>query len=921
MRTHAVAARRAAIALLCLTGCEGGTLEANGEIAVLDHPLAVCSAGEVEVEKAGLTVRPRTDVPLRAGGTFPDALQVNLPLRAGEVVLDLRRNDALFADSYEELEWDGTALVPSATPAERGCHYQGRVRAPDGEALAGGVAALSTCRGGLDGIVAVAGGFYALQAVEGTDAHRLTEITAPSLRSLLHVGEAAGAGASRWVQLLAVNDKRRADALGARVTDDTAAVVNIADALYRGGAFGRPIRVALAGQVTFSQGDPFAAARVGAEVSGNGLLQLFSDWQVGAGLPRHDNAALLSGDNFQGPTVGIAWVGTMCNGRVSASIVEDQASQAHTAAILAHEMGHNFGAQHDGSGNACAPTGSIMAASVCFSCPAPDDWSACSVQAVDGYLARTGGACLDDVPVAVGQDRCGDGLVTGAEACDCGGANCAGIDPCCNGATCQLAAGATCAGDDACCDPGTCRPLAAGTLCRGAAGTCDAAETCDGQGGTCPDDRGAADGAACLDARGVAGACADRRCVSYDAPCRALRPDATATGCEGFQRNEACGRLICNIGGRCYLFGDGAGGTVGVADGTPCGAGGVCDDGACSAADGCPADPNKTAPGVCGCGTPDTDADRDGTADCRDACPADAAKTAPGACGCGVAESPGCGRCSVPLASGAVLAGTAGWTRVPLPEGFTTPVVVATPQYANPTGPLVVRMRNVGAGGFDVRLAAPGGAAAANVTVRWIAVESGAYTAAAHGVTMEAARVTSRQTSFTGSSWAGEARAYRNAYRAPVVLGQVMTANDGDWSQFFAVGSRRDVPPSAGALRIGKHVGEDGDRTRANETLGYIVVEAGRADVCGRALAAGLSGDLVRGMGDAPPFAVVTGLAAGQAVLSPAGVDGTDGYWPVLYGGAALGADRLLTAADEDNLRDAERSHGTEQLGWLIIGR
>lgn len=41
-------------------------------------------------------------------------------------------------------------------------------------------------------------------------------------------------------------------------------------------------------------------------------------------------------------------------------------------------------------------------------------------------------------------------------------------------------------------------------------------------------------------------------------------------------------------------------------------------DGTPDSADGCPLDPEKTAPGACGCGVPDTDADQDGIADCKD---------------------------------------------------------------------------------------------------------------------------------------------------------------------------------------------------------------------------------------------------------------------------------------------------------------
>ena len=55
--------------------------------------------------------------------------------------------------------------------------------------------------------------------------------------------------------------------------------------------------------------------------------------------------------------------------------------------------------------------------------------------------------------------------------------------------------------------------------------------------------------------------------------------------------------------------------------------------------DNCPNDPNKTSPGSCGCGIPDTNSDDDGTPDCYDNCPSDSLKTEPGECGCGQDES------------------------------------------------------------------------------------------------------------------------------------------------------------------------------------------------------------------------------------------------------------------------------------------
>ena len=62
-------------------------------------------------------------------------------------------------------------------------------------------------------------------------------------------------------------------------------------------------------------------------------------------------------------------------------------------------------------------------------------------------------------------------------------------------------------------------------------------------------------------------------------------------------------------------------------------------DGVCDDVDGCPNDPAKAEPGICGCGVLDTDSDSDGTADCVDACPNDAGKIAAGDCGCGVADT------------------------------------------------------------------------------------------------------------------------------------------------------------------------------------------------------------------------------------------------------------------------------------------
>jgi hypothetical protein len=82
-------------------------------------------------------------------------------------------------------------------------------------------------------------------------------------------------------------------------------------------------------------------------------------------------------------------------------------------------------------------------------------------------------------------------------------------------------------------------------------------------------------------------------------------------------------------------------------------------DGVPDGCDNCPSDPDKTEPGICGCGASDVDSDGDSIADCDDICPgyddsadadadgvpdgcdncpSDPEKIEPGVCGCGVAD-------------------------------------------------------------------------------------------------------------------------------------------------------------------------------------------------------------------------------------------------------------------------------------------
>ena len=50
-----------------------------------------------------------------------------------------------------------------------------------------------------------------------------------------------------------------------------------------------------------------------------------------------------------------------------------------------------------------------------------------------------------------------------------------------------------------------------------------------------------------------------------------------------------------------------------------------------------------------------------------------------------------------------------------------------------------------------------------------------------------------------------------------------------------------------------------------------------------------------------------------------AAMDGGNGGWAALYGASPVGASYIDLVADEDQANDAERSHTTEQVGYIVF--
>ncbi len=265
----------------------------------------------------------------------------------------------------------------------------------------------------------------------------------------------------------------------------------------------------------------------------------------------------------------------------------------------------------------------------------------------------------------------------------------------------------------------------------------------------------------------------------------------------------------------------------------------------------------------------------------------------------------------------------AAWQTVTLPHTYASMVVVATVDYGGNNVPMVARVNNASGDSFDVRVERPnGGAVPAGVKVHYLVVEEGVYTQADDGIKMEAIRFNSTVTD-RRDAWYGQFRSYNNSYTNPVVVGQVMTANDADWSVFWAHGSSRSSQPSASNLYVGKHVAEDSDTTRANEEIGYVVIETGSGSIPGYNFQAAVGSDTVRSSSNNSngySYALNNVLTSPTtAIVSSAAMDGNDGAWPVLYGSDPLTASALNLIVDEDQIRDSERSHTTEQVAYLVF--
>ncbi len=270
-----------------------------------------------------------------------------------------------------------------------------------------------------------------------------------------------------------------------------------------------------------------------------------------------------------------------------------------------------------------------------------------------------------------------------------------------------------------------------------------------------------------------------------------------------------------------------------------------------------------------------------------------------------------------------------GWITLNFNNNYTSPVPVCTYNLpSNTNNEAVVRLRNVGSSSMQVRIQQPANSSSVTASdVHCIIMEEGTHTF--DGRDVEAHTVASDETNRNGD-WSNarmENVGYSNSYSMPVVLGQVMSYNDPNFSVFWTSdGISKDNPPSHSRLYVGKHIGEDpasSVKARLNETLGFIVGAADNGLVNHVYYALARGGNTVKGVGDSPPysytFSSLSHTTYSYGVATQNAENGGNGGWAVLYGSTPINTQINLAIEEETAAGDTTRTHTNEQVAYWVF--
>ena len=273
----------------------------------------------------------------------------------------------------------------------------------------------------------------------------------------------------------------------------------------------------------------------------------------------------------------------------------------------------------------------------------------------------------------------------------------------------------------------------------------------------------------------------------------------------------------------------------------------------------------------------------------------------------------------------------AAWQTIALENTYSDAIVVCTYNLPSSSAPpAVTRIRNITATSFQLRIQQFENSSIVTASdVHCVIADEGAHDSG--GLKYEAHKVDADQTAGLAvpGGWGiinneNVTSAITQSYADPHVIGQVMSFNDANASVFWnydceSRGNGAFFSGQADGICVGKHIGQI-NGTRATETLGYIVIEAGTGTVNDITFAAAVGPDIGGGVGNNPPNSYTVSGDFDIGILTQAGEDGGQGGWAILYGSDPLPNNRIDWSIDEETVAgDTSRTHTTENLGYWIF--
>ncbi|XP_006894787.1 PREDICTED: disintegrin and metalloproteinase domain-containing protein 1a-like [Elephantulus edwardii] len=447
-----------------------------------------------------------------------------LSIQGQKQVIHLKVKKGYFVSNFPVFSYHNGILGQETPSLSHDCYSEGYI-----EGVPGSFVSVSTCSG-LKGILIKGEQFYGIEPLESSEKfeHKLYTMAQPAPVSCgvtsrvsqgVPIHQQQGGrkpphpkilsslwSQPKYVEMFVVVNHRRFQLWGSNINETIQGVMGT---IALANIFTKAINteVVLAGMEIWTEGD-----LIEVPVDLQGTLSNFNSWrqQELASRVQHDVAHMIVGHQ-PGQTTGQAFLSGACSSGFAAAVEAFHHDDVLLfAALMAHELGHNLGIQHDHAACICKEKYFCL---MHENITKEGGFSNCSSQAFSRFLHELQGECLFNKPGPVARQRrsstCGNGVVEETEECDCGPT--CDSHPCCE-PSCKLKEKAQCS-YGVCCD--ACKFKPKGHVCRPSADECDLAEYCNGRSEKCPENTFKLDGTIC----GRVYYCLGGKCKSPDNQC------------------------------------------------------------------------------------------------------------------------------------------------------------------------------------------------------------------------------------------------------------------------------------------------------------------------------------------------------------------------------------------------------------------